>query len=73
MSNEELIAKYEKEISDNEEKLTDDSLSSIEKEMIRSKIRSLNLNITAMKMQENKYDCIFTYREINDIIIGENK
>lgn len=53
MSNEELIAKYEKEIADNEEKLTDDSLSSIEKEMIRSKIRSLNLNITAMKIQEN--------------------
>lgn len=53
MSNEEQIAKYESEISEIENKLEDDTLSSMEKEMLRSKIRSLNLNITALKIQEN--------------------
>lgn len=55
MANEDemLISKYEKEIEANEEKLNDESLSSIEKEMIRSKIRSLNLNITSIKMKSN--------------------
>ncbi|MCQ2978383.1 MAG: hypothetical protein MJ245_01140 [Clostridia bacterium] len=48
---EELIAKYEMQIKENEEKLEDENLSMMEKEMIRSKIRSLNLNITAMKMK----------------------
>lgn len=48
-----LISKYEKEIEANEEKLNDESLSSMEKEMIRSKIRSLNMNITSLKMKNN--------------------
>ena len=51
MSLEDKIAKYEQEIAEKEEMLNDDNLSSMEKEMIRSKIRSLNLNITAMKMK----------------------
>lgn len=45
----ELLAKYEQEIKENEEKLNDENLSSMEKEIIRSKIRSLNMNITMMK------------------------
>lgn len=49
----ELIAKYESEISECEAKLADDALSSMDKEMIRSKIRSLNLNITTIKMNNN--------------------
>ena len=49
----ELIAKYESEIASCEAELTDESLSSMDKEMIRSKIRSLNLNITTIKMNNN--------------------
>ncbi|MCQ2749042.1 MAG: hypothetical protein MJ246_03390 [Clostridia bacterium] len=49
----ELIAKYESEISECEAKLADDTLTSMDKEMIRSKIRSLNLNITTIKMNNN--------------------
>ena len=48
----ELIAKFEKEIKEQEEKLNDESLSSMEKEMIRSKIRSLNMNITMINANE---------------------
>lgn len=49
----ELIAKYESEISSCEEQLLDETLSSMDKEMLRSKIRSLNLNITTIKMKNN--------------------
>ncbi len=53
MSPSELIAKYESEISSFEEQLLDETLSSMDKEMLRSKIRSLNLNITTIKMNNN--------------------
>lgn len=54
MSNEEQITKYEAEISDIENQLEDETLSSLDKEVLRSKIRSLNLNITALKMQDGE-------------------